>query len=202
MAAVALRDVEQLVDGEGLAQHGGGSRVRRRPDLAGDEHGGDVVELRMRPHPVQHFGARHLRHHVVEEDDAGHLLATQEGERFSTRGGEADLVALAGEDVLQRFAGIRVVVDDQHAGHLASPTSSRGHSKPCCVALRDAYFYLLQVLHYQRKGSPSVSGGGPWLRLRAEGIEPSTYGLRVLGWTGAPCEAPWQTGPLLPRLAP
>src|SRR5690242_21455916 len=67
-------------------------------------------------------------------------------------------------------------------------------------AIRSSTYWQLYAM--KRNGPPSVQEAGPGFRLRAEGIEPSTYGLRVLGWAGAPYEAPWQNGPLLPRLAP
>ena len=76
-------------------------------DDDGDVHGGGIVFEN-----GGHVEAIHLRHHDVENDEAGDLFA-DEREGFAAVFGEAHGVAGLGEFLLQQRANVRVVVDDE-----------------------------------------------------------------------------------------
>ena len=81
--------------------------LNNREDDDGNVHCGGIV--------LEHGGdveAVHLRHHDVENDEAGRLFA-DERERFAAIFGEAHGIAGFGEFLLQQRANVRVVVDDQ-----------------------------------------------------------------------------------------
>ena len=77
-------------------------------DDDGDVHGGGIVLEHGR-----HIEAIHLRHHDVEDDQAGRFLADQ-GQRLAAIFGQAHRIAGFGELLLQQRADVGIVIDDQN----------------------------------------------------------------------------------------
>jgi hypothetical protein len=111
------RDERAMIDRLGQVLVGAG--VQPRDDFLGVGHRGDEDDrrewkCRVRAQPLADLDAIEPRHHDVEQDQVGKLIARGD-QRLLAVGCGDDLVALAGEPGLDDLDVGRVVVDDEDA---------------------------------------------------------------------------------------